>query len=236
MNVLWGTFSFLLTFGFMAAVERFFKKEGLYVWICLATVVSNVLVCKSVDLFGLTTNLGNIMFISVFSASDIMSEKYGSSHSKKASILGAVSQVVFSLACSFSLLYAPSSADLNHANMANLFSMNLRVSLASVSMYLAGSLLDIYLFFKIKQKYPDFLWLRNNISTIISSCLQNYVFTFLAFFGTYDVLSLFSMASVACVLEALISLAATPFVYIAKNSSQRRQKTIPQQLPASGDC
>ena len=228
MNVLLGTFSFLLTFSLMTFVERFFKKEGLYVWICVATVASNVLVLKSVDLFGLTTNLGNIMFISVFSASDIMNEKYGSGHSKKAAVLGVVSQIVFSLACFFSLLYAPSSVDLNHVSMKNLFSMNLRVSFSSVAMYIAGSFLDIYLFCRIKQKYPNFLWLRNNISTIISSCLQNYIFAFLAFFGTYDLVTLLSIASVACVLEAIISLAATPFVYLTKNSPPKLIKNPPK--------
>ncbi len=234
MNVLLGTLSFFLTFGSMAFIERFFKKEGLYVWICVATVASNVLVCKSVDFFGLTTNLGNILFISVFSASDIMNEKYGSGHSKKAAVLGVVSQIVFSLACSFSLLYVPSSVDLNHASMANLFSMNLRVSFSSVAMYIASSLFDIYLFCKIKQKYPNFLWLRNNISTIISSCLQNYIFAFLAFFGTYDLATLLSIASVACVLEAVISLAGTPFVYLAKNSSPSDKK--PPKPVTLGDC
>ena len=225
MNVLLGTLNFLFTFSLLVAVERFFKKEGLYVWICVATVIANVLVCKSVDLFGLTTNLGNVMFVSIFSASDIMSEKYGHEYSKKAAILGVISQVIFTLMCAFAIFYVPSSVDLSHDSMANLFSMNLRVSLSSVAMYLASSLLDIYLFCKIKQKYPNLLWLRNNVSTIISSCLQNYIFAFLAFFGTYDTLTLCSIASVACVLEVVISLAGTPFIYLAKRSSNLQKIT-----------
>ena len=77
MNILLGVVSLLLTFSLLIIVEKFFKKEGLFVWVSIATIIANILVCKSIGIFNITTNLGNILFASSFLATDIMSEKYG---------------------------------------------------------------------------------------------------------------------------------------------------------------
>ena len=71
--------------------EKFFKKEGLFVWISIATVISNILICKSIDILGFTTALGNILFASTFLATDILVEKYGVKDSRKAIVLGVCS-------------------------------------------------------------------------------------------------------------------------------------------------
>ena len=76
MNVLLGCMSIVLTFTILVLVEKFFKKEGLFVWISVATIVANILVCKSIDVFGFVTNIGNVLFASSFLATDIMNEKY----------------------------------------------------------------------------------------------------------------------------------------------------------------
>ena len=94
MNILLGVVSLLLTFSLLIIVEKFFKKEGLFVWVSIATIIANILVCKSIGIFNITTNLGNILFASSFLATDIMSEKYGAKESRKAIILGVVSQVI----------------------------------------------------------------------------------------------------------------------------------------------
>ena len=91
MNVLLGIVSIVLTFGLLVVIERLFKKEGLYVWIGISTIIANILVCKSIDILGFTTSLGNVMFASNFLATDIMCEKYGISESKKAIVLGVIS-------------------------------------------------------------------------------------------------------------------------------------------------
>ena len=100
--------------------------------------------------------------------------------------------------------------------MKALFSLNLRVSIASLVMYVVSNLLDIYLYQKLKEKYPKLLWLRNNVSTIISNCLENYLFTFLAFAGIFDIKTMLSIATIASVFEMIIAICDTPFLYISK--------------------
>ena len=77
MNMLLFFVTAVVTFGLLVAVSRLFGKEGIYTWIGMAVVVANILVCKNVDLFGLSATLGNVLFGTVFLATDILTEQYG---------------------------------------------------------------------------------------------------------------------------------------------------------------
>ena len=216
MNILLGVVSLLLTFSLLIIVEKFFKKEGLFVWVSIATIIANILVCKSIGIFNITTNLGNILFASSFLATDIMSEKYGAKESRKAIVLGVVSQVIFVIMTQIGLLYTPAPEDLAQESMKGLFSINLRVSIASIVMYFVSNMADIYIFEKIKEKVPGKLWLRNNVSTMICNSIENYLFSFLAFAGLMDITTILSIATLASVLEIVIAACDTPFLYLSK--------------------
>ena len=215
-NILLGLLSIVITFSLLIIVEKIFKKEGLYVWISIATIIANVIICKSIDVFGYVTNLGNVLFASTFLATDIMIEKYSKEDSKKAILIGVVSQIIFLIMTQYALLYTPASTDLAQEPMKALFSLNLRVSIASLVMYALSNFLDIYIYQKLREKYPKLLWLRNNVSTIISNCLENYIFTFLAFAGIFDIKTMLSIATIASLFEMIIAICDTPFLYISK--------------------
>ena len=216
MNLVLGIISIFITFGLVVLIEKLFKKEGLFVWISISTIIANILVCKSISIVGFITSLGNVMFASNFLATDIMSEKYSYKDARKAIIMAVFSQVVFIIMTQLAILYAPSEVDLTNESMKTLFSINLRVSIASLIMFFLSNMLDIYLFEKIKKKFPNKLWLRNNVSTIISNCLENYIFTFLAFTGIFSFGVMISSATVASVIEMIIAIADTPFIYLSK--------------------
>ena len=216
MNIVLGIISIIATFSIVVCMEKMFKKEGLYVWISIATIMANILVCKSIDILGLTASLGNVMFASIFLATDILSEKYDVKDSRKAVMLAIASQIIFRLATTLAVSYIPSETDLSHESMKTLFSINARVSISSIVMFGASNMLDIYLFEKLKKKFPKQLWLRNNVSTIISNCLENYFFVFFAFVGIYDYSTILSIATTTSILEIIIAICDTPFMYIAK--------------------
>lgn len=216
MNIVLGIISIIATFSIVVCMEKMFKKEGLYVWISIATITANILVCKSIDILGLTASLGNVMFASIFLATDILSEKYDVKDSRKAVMLAITSQIIFILSTTLAVSYIPSETDLSNESMKTLFSINARVSISSIVMFGASNMLDIYLFEKLKKKFPKQLWLRNNVSTIISNCLENYFFVFFAFVGIYDYSTILSIATTTSILEIIIAICDTPFMYIAK--------------------
>ena len=216
MNIVLGIISIIATFSIVVCMEKMFKKEGLYVWISIATIMANIFVCKSIDILGLTASLGNVMFASIFLATDILSEKYDVKDSRKAVMLAIASQIIFILATTLAVSYIPSETDLSNESMKTLFSINARVSISSIVMFGASNMLDIYLFEKLKKKFPKQLWLRNNVSTIISNCLENYFFVFFAFVGIYDYSTILSIATTTSILEIISAICDTPFMYIAK--------------------
>ena len=215
MNLLLGIICGIITFSGTVIIEKIYKKEGLYIWISVATLLANILVCKSIELFQFTTNLGNFLFASSFLASDIICEKYGEKDSRKAIVLATVSQIIFLVMTQFALLYTPSSADIAQESMKTLFTLNLRVSISSISMYFISNMANIYLYDRIKAMIPGKIWLRNNVSTIICNCFENFLFSMLAFIGIYPIQTILEIALVASVIEMLIAFFDTPFLYLS---------------------
>ena len=216
MNILLGIIGIILWFGIEVLIEKIFKKEGLYVWVAVALVAANILVAKNIDILSLQATLGNILFASTFLATDILSEKYDIKESKKAVNIGIVSVILFTIATQFSLLFKPNELDLVNDSLKNIFALNLRISISSIIMCYLSNMLDIIVFEKIKNKIPDKMWIRNNIATIISNCLENYLFTIFAFIGIYDIKTILSIATTTTILEIIIAICDTPFLYFSK--------------------
>ncbi|MBR4262028.1 MAG: queuosine precursor transporter [Bacilli bacterium] len=215
MNILLGFLSIIITFSLVVIIERLFKKEGLFVWISVITVIANILVCKSIEILGFVTCLGNVSFASNFLASNILCEKYSKEDSIKAIRLGVFSSIIFIILTQFALLFIPSNEDLVQNSMKTLFSINLRTSIASISMYYISNILSINIYEKIKKRIPKKKWIRNNVSTMVCNSLENYLFTTLAFIGIFDILTIISIATVASVIEIVIAALDTPFLYLS---------------------
>ena len=149
----------------------------------------------------------------------LLSEKYSKDYAYKAVIIGLVMNLLFTFFMQIALLYIPSSTDISNESMKKLFNLNLRVSLSSSLLYFLSNYLDIYLFNKLKEKYPNKLWLRNNVSTIISNCLENYLFVTLSFIGIYDINTIISIATTTSIIEIFLAILDTPFLYLSKKNN-----------------
>lgn len=204
-------------FTLLLIVSKLFKKEGLIAWVAIATILANVITAKNVTMFGLSTSIGTVLFASTFLATDILSECYTKEDAKKAVYIGLFANVVLIIATQIALRYIPSEFDYAHTAMETLFSLNLRISIASAVMYLVANLADVYIFNKLKEKMNGkYMWLRNNVSTIVCNCLENFGFIFLAFVGIYDLPTILTIALSTSIVEFVVALLDTPFLYLAK--------------------
>lgn len=206
----------VLVFGAVVLASRFFKEYGLVAWCAIAGILANVMTAKTAVMLGLESTLGTVLFSSIFLATDIITEKYGKKLAFKAVALSMLSVVVFIVASQIALLYAPSANDYANDSMATLFGLNLRISISSIVMFAVANVMDILIFDKIRQKTNGRkLWLRNNVATIICNCVENFLFIFLAFFGIYDMNTVFIIAGSTSIIEVVVALADTPFLYLA---------------------
>ena len=79
-------FLFSIAFYLFAVIAayKWFGKMGLYVFTAISAILANIQVCKNIDLFGLSTTAGNVLYAASFLVTDILSEKYGKKAARKA--------------------------------------------------------------------------------------------------------------------------------------------------------
>ncbi len=198
-------------------MDKLFGKWGLYTWMALAVVFANIQITKQVDIAGISTALGNVMFASTYLATDILNEKYSAKASKNAVKIAAGALVAYIIFAQFTLGFIPNSYDVVDPGMKNIFAMSIRITAASGLMFLLSNWCDVIIYQKIKEKTGEkHMWFRNNISTIICNCAENFAFSILAFVGTYPLLYCLEIAVAGSLIEMLIAVCDTPFLYFAK--------------------
>lgn len=206
-----------VVFSLVLIFHRLFKQEGLIAWVAIATILANIITAKNANIFGLSTAIGTVMFASTFLATDVLSECYSKEAAKKAVYIGLLSNAVLIAATQIALWYDPSPFDYANGAMTTLFALNLRISIASAVMYFIANMADVYLFNTIKEKMNGrALWVRNNVSTILCNCIENFGFIGLAFWGIYDLKTIMTIALSTSIIELIVALLDTPFLYIAR--------------------
>lgn len=215
MNEILFFITLILNFSGILASYKFFGKTGLYSWVAFATVMSNIEVVKCVDIFGMSLTLGNVIYGTTFLITDILSEKYGGKEARKAVYIGFSSMLIFTLFTQINLLYAPNSADFASDAMKTLFSLTPRLCLGSLTAYFIANILDTYTFEFLKKRNKH-LWLRNNLSTMMSQFVDAVIFTLIAFYGVFSNAMLIELFFTTYAIKVLIAICDTPFIYLAK--------------------
>lgn len=217
MNNILLIISIIGVFSIMLIIKKFLGKEGIIGWMGIASILANLLLIKSVDVLGISATLGNVLFASNFLATDILTENYGYKEAKKGVRFGIISVIIFMIITQVALLYVPNSEDVAQSSFETLFSFIPRISIASTSMFALSNLVDIRLYEWLRKKSNGKkMWLRNNICTIICNGGENFLFYLMAFLGVMDIGTILTIALSATIIEVLIALCDTPFLYISK--------------------
>lgn len=217
MNILLFIGETITMFALLLLCRKLFGKIGLTAWIAIAPILANIQVSKNIDIFGMTATLGNVMFASIFLAGDRLNENYGKKDANRAILIGFFSVLVYIVATQFMIIFKPSDSDMVHEHMVALFSIAPRICFASTSRWFLSSVANIYIFDKMRKKEgTKRLWLRNNISTIIANCAENFGFAFIAFGGVYSMKDILYIILTTSILEIIIAVFDTPFCYLSK--------------------
>ena len=221
MNEILFLISIVLMFGAVVFVSRYLGKAGLYAWSAGAVIIANLIVSKQIMLFGMNVTLGNVAFASTFLVTDILTELYGAKESKKAVNCSLLGCLLFITGTQIALLFIPSSQDFIHPAMREVFAMSIRMTAASIVSFYVANMSDVYLYDKMKKLIPGKMWLRNNVSTVLCNCTENFILTFLGFYGILDFNQCMAMAITTSIVESLVAFCDTPFLYWAKRLAQR---------------
>lgn len=222
--------SVVFIYGMALLGYKLFGKTGLYCLSAIATILANIEVVLLIDAFGMEQTLGNVLFAVTFLITDILSECEGKKAANKAVMTGIFASVFFLLLSQSWILYVPSENDTLMQSVTSVFSNTPRMILSSLSVYAVSQLFDVWLYHKwwalTTKKSGDkrkFLWLRNNGSTLISQIINTALFTFLAFWGTYDIPTMISIFFSSYVIYVFTSLLDTPVVYMARKIHDKKE-------------
>ena len=210
--------SMVLVFGTLVLVEKKLGAEGVIGFMGVATITANILICKSVNLMGMSATLGNIMFASNFLATDILTERYGVKEARKGVTFAIVSAIGFLAATQVAMLFKPNDIDTAQTAFKALFTLTPRITLASVALFALSNVADINLYELLRKKTNGkHMWLRNNVSTILCNGTENFLFYIIAFLGIFGWKDIISMSVTATIIEVVIALCDTPFLYLSKS-------------------
>lgn len=200
----------------LALAASYFGKVYLYTLIITITLYIGIAEANVIEVFGYPATLGTVLYGVIFFATDMLTERYGKKAGYKVIKHSIFAAVLFQLFMQFTLMTTAISDMQWFADSANVvFDFSFRIVAAGLFVYAISQTLDVWLFHKIKSITGEGkLWLRNNLSTMISQGVDTFLFTFLAFYGVFDDWLL--MAIVAYVFKLGVAVVDTGFIYASK--------------------
>ena len=230
---------------------RLFGYVGLYVYSAIAIIAANIQVLKQANFnFFSSINekiipfyepspiaLGTILFASTFLCTDILSEYYGKEKARKNVLIGFCSFFLMTILMLVTIGIQPAEDEwvsMVQESLAILFTPMTSIFVASMIAYLISQYFDVWFFSYLKTVSSNkLLWLRNNVSTAVSSLIDNTIFSIFAWiilnpnpFPLSDVIMTFILG--VYLLRVFIALLDTPFIYLAKYFIPKEKNSSPE--------
>ncbi|OPA75785.1 hypothetical protein BVG16_20880 [Paenibacillus selenitireducens] len=218
-NPIWGVFFALVNFALFLICYRFFGKKGLYAWIGVATVIANIQVTKTIDMFGFVMTLGNTIYGTIYLTSDLLNEKYGQKEAKKAVWFGFFTLIMTTIMMQMALQFTPQEQDFAQKPLEAIFGLMPRLALGSLTAYFVSQFLDVRIYTFLKKIFhkPGQLWIRSNGSTGLSQLVDSAIFCTIAFAGLYTWDVWFDIFITTYLIKFIVSVASTPALYLARS-------------------
>ena len=220
----------MLIVNFLAILFAYvrFGRIGLYIWIPISTILANIQVVMLVDLFGFGTTLGNILYAGGFLVTDILAENYGREYAKRAVKIGFFSLIVMTVIMQIAVNFTPSDVEegiLTFNGVKRIFDFMPRIVIASLISYWVSQTHDIWAYEKWRERFSErkHIWIRNNMSTMVSQLIDNSLFTIIAFWGIYPKEVLLEIFITTYFMKFIVAVFDTPFVYIASYLKSKKK-------------
>jgi len=178
----------------------------------------NLLGGKITELFGVSVSVAIFMVPITFLITDIVAEVYGKKFSQRFVYIGVAVLVIMMLFVLLSVALPAHERYSYNAEYVTIFGSSLRIMVASILAFFLSQIHDVWAFEFLKKKTGGrFLWLRNNISTIVSQAIDSLAFMFIAFYQVapqFTALFVLELAIPYYLFKILFAVLDTPFVYL----------------------
>ncbi len=157
----------------------------------------------------------------VFTINDVICEVFGKARARSLALSGICMVAGLAIFSLLAVALPPSSrfAATNPAYI-KIFHASIRLSCASIIAFICAELLDVYIFAAIRKSLGQKrLWLRTNVSNILSQGVDTFIFMILAFWNLSqgfheNAVFLIGIILPYWFLKCVFSAVETPFVYL----------------------
>jgi len=215
MNGLLWIVMLVLNFGAIMFAFRKWGKVGLMVWVPISVIIANIQVTKTIELFTIEATLGNIVYATSFLATDILSEFYSDKDAKKSIKFGFFSLIIMTLMMQLALFFKPAPSDMVQSSLQTIFSLMPRIVAGSLLAFFLSSYHDIWAYKHWKNLNKP-LYLRNNLSTLVSQLIDTTVFSLIAFYGVFPGKVLLEIMLSTLLFKWIVAFCDTPMLYLAR--------------------
>jgi len=195
------------------------QKVQVLLGVFIAAIIgANLLGTKIADFWLFIASVGIFMYPVTFLITDIVEDVFGKEKVKGFVVAGLVSLILVMLFTVLSILLPPAERYPFNEQFLMVFNPSIRIMIAGLVAFLLAQCHDIWAFNFWKSKTKGrFLWLRNNLSTIVSQFIDTTLFMFIAFYMAtpkYTVDFIFALIIPYYLLKIIVALCDTPFVYL----------------------
>ncbi len=198
---------------FESKYQRLRLIEAMFVG---AIIAANLTSVKMVSLFGgLITVAGTFVYVATFLFTDVVNDVYGKREARNLVMMGIYAQLLFLGFVILSVVFKFPGWWENQEAYKSVVMVTPRIFVASFITYLVSQHHDVWFFAKIKGWTKGRqLWLRNNLSTIVSQFYDAILFTVIAFAFVVPFKILVVMAFTSWLIKVIAAAVDTPFCYL----------------------
>lgn len=158
-------------FGLLQNIDRTILLKLVLLHVAIITV-SNAIVSSTFTLAGIVISWSALTFPLVVLATDLTVRLLGK-ETARATIAFAYP---FAIIASIAVVLASGAPE----------SVALRIGFASATAYAVGTLLDVYVFQHIRERWTENWWAAPALSTVVANVIDTYTFFSVAFHGSMD--------------------------------------------------
>lgn len=194
------------------------KRDFLFALFVASMVMVNTLGTKIISILGIRVSVG-IFFVPVlFLVTDIIGEVFGRAEASRFVNMSTIMLVVLFVMMGVCIAIPPNESWGMQEQYAMVFGSSLRMTIASLVSFVVSQQLDVLMFsFWGKVTKGKHLWIRNNLSTIVSQLIDTTIFEFIAFWHLNDKFTtsyIISLIIPYWLFKVVFALLDTPFCYL----------------------
>ena len=177
-------------------------------------IVSNIIVIKTANIFGLIFAASNILYPITYVFDDVFAEVYGFKKARFVTWMSFLCNLIAVIFFAITIAMPPSSEFQYQSAIETVLGNTPRVLVASFISFLLGSLANAAVLSKLKVwTEGKMLFLRTIGSTLVGEFIDSIIFFPIAFYGTISNQSLVHLMVNAFCFKVALETLMTPFTY-----------------------